>query len=179
MKYIFALMFGFFVFALIFCFCSKTEDYEKLANKITTRTANRLENEKRLILIGTGGQMMDDIQMMYMGFQFFHPIDIKSGRDLLICAVNQYLKAINNDEKTRPYLHQYPFTADNIKIDIWIRNPNGTRVTLEKICYISASNGILTYYLDDPEKYSRKTLHQETYEEALNAVKTQVASLSQ
>ncbi len=170
MKYFLILIFGSFFVTLFCCFNSKEEDYEKLGNVITTKTANRLRIEKGLYLIGTGGQMMDDIQIMGMGFEFFHPIDIKKGRELLLFSIEEYLNAINCDEKIRPYLHQYPFTAKNIEMQVWIRNSDGSRVPLDKIYYISAIDGILTYYTDDPEKYWRKTVHKETYEEALQEI---------
>jgi hypothetical protein len=35
--------------------------YVKLADEITAKTAKKLEKEKKLHLIGTGGRMMDDI----------------------------------------------------------------------------------------------------------------------
>lgn len=148
----------------------KIEDYEKIADVITAKIAKELRVEKGLRLIGTGGRMMDDIKMMNMGFEFFSPLDITKSRELLLSIIKKYLIAINNNEKIRPYLHEYPFTAKNIEIDIWIRNPDGSSVSLDMIYYISAINGILYYYIDDPEKYSRKTVHQETYEEALKII---------
>jgi hypothetical protein len=85
-------------------------------------------------------------------------------------AIRKYLSEINSDEKIRPYLHQYPFTDKNIEIDFWIRNSDGSRVALDKIYYVSAINGILRYYTEDPEKFSRKLVHEESYEEALRFV---------
>jgi len=123
-----------------------------------------------MYLIGTGGQMMDDIQMMAMSFEVCRPIDVSKARQLLISVIQKYLSKINNDEKIRPYLHQYPFTDKNIEIDFWIRNPDRSRVALNKIYYVSAIDGILRYYVDDPEKFSRKLVNEETYEEALQII---------
>jgi hypothetical protein len=170
MKYFKNIILGMF-FMFLFCsFNPESEDYEKLANKITHKVANQLLIEKNMHLIGTGGQMMDDIQMMAMSFEVYRPIDVLKARRLLISAMQKYLSEINDDEKVRPYLHQYPFTDQNIEIDFWIRNPDGSRVLPDKIYYVSAINGILRYYIDDPENFSRKIVHQETYEEALRAV---------
>jgi hypothetical protein len=74
---------------------------------------------------------------------------------------------INNNEEIRPYLHEYPFTAKNVEIRIFIYKPDGTYPPLDKIQCFSSINGILTYYLDVPEKYTFQALHKETYEEAL------------
>ena len=108
MKLIFNFGIILFVFSCI-CGCSffgyQSQDYEKIANKITERTAKKLKAQKRLVLIGTGGQMMHDIQMMAMSFNFYQEVDLRTGRELIIYAINEYLSAINSDEEVRPYLH--------------------------------------------------------------------------
>lgn len=145
-------------------------DYEKMAHEITEKTAKKLDEQKKLCLIGTGGGMMHDIQMMAMSFNYYQEIDLKTARELIICAINEYLLEINNNKEIRPYLHEYPFTAKNIEMRIWICEPDGSYPPLDKIYYVSAIDGILTYYLDLPETYSRRAICKETYEEALKLV---------
>ena len=167
--------FGMILTTLFFLFgCSsfgyQSPGYVKTAHAITANTAKKLEEQKKLYLIGTGGGMMHDIRMMAMGFQFFHEVDLKEARELVVYAVREYLSDINNNEEVRPYLRNYPFTAKNVEIQIWIYNPDGSDPSLEKIYYISAINGVLTYYLDLPKTYSRKAICKETYEEALQKI---------
>jgi hypothetical protein len=144
--------------------------YVKLAAEITEKTAQKLKGKKNLYLIGTGGGMMNDIQAMHMSFHFYQEVDLKEARELVVYAVNEYLLDINNNEEIRPYLHEFPFTAQNVEIRIFIYKPDGTCPSLDKIDYISAINGILTYYLDLPETYSRRAICKETYEEALQSI---------
>ena len=73
----------------------------------------------------------------------------------------------------KPYLHQYPFTSKNVEIRIWIFKPNRSNPDPDKIYHISAIDGILTYYLDLPETYSRKVIRKETYEEASELVNSE------
>src|SRR3972149_10675641 len=90
-----SIVFGFF------CFSScgyQVPEYEKIADAITAKTAKKLEKEKGLLLIGTGGQMMNDIQMMMMGFFFYRVVDIETARQLLVDSVEEYLSAINSNE---------------------------------------------------------------------------------
>jgi hypothetical protein len=145
-------------------------DYEKIADKITEKTAKKLKKQRSLCVIGTGGQMMHDIQMMAMSFNYYHEVDLKVARELIIYAINEYLADINNNKEVRPYLHEYPFTAKNVEIRIAIYKPDGTSPPLDKIFYISAINGNLTYYRDLPETYSMQAMCKETYEEALKLV---------
>ena len=154
------------IFAFYSCSCFPL-DYEKIADKTTDKTAKKLEKQKKLHLVGIGGQMMNDIQMMAMSFQFFQEVDLKTARELAVYAVSEYLTDINSNEVLRPYLHQYPFTAKNVAIRIWIYNPDKSDPPLDKIYFVSAINGTITYYLDLPETYSRKAICKETYEEAL------------
>ncbi len=145
-------------------------DYEKIADKITEETAKKLKDQKNLVLIGTGGKMMNDIQAMDMSFNFYQEMDLKASRELIIYVINEYLSAINSSNRVRAYLHEYPFTAKNVEIRIWFFKPDGTDLPLDKIYYVSAIDGILTYYLDLPETYSRKAINKETYEEAQRAI---------
>jgi hypothetical protein len=165
----------FFFLALVIIMIScdnETPNYVKLAHKITNKVAKKLEKEKGLVLIGTGGGMMDDIKLMYMGFQYFKEVDLDTARKLLVYCIDEYLSAINSDEKVRPYLHNYPFTAKNIEINIWIYTPD-KKTPFGKICCISAIEGaLLLYYIKPSENQPIETICEETYEEALKIVKS-------
>ncbi len=137
--------------------------YEKIADAITANTAKKLEEQKKLYLIGTGGRMMHDIQAMHMNFQFFHEVDLEEARELIVYALREYLSDINNNEEVRPYLHNYPFTAKNVEIRIFISGPDRHELPPEKIVYVSSRNGILRYYIRADDDHP---IHQETYEEA-------------
>ena len=150
-----------------------TVDYEKIADKITANTAKKLQEQKKLCLIGTGGGMMHDIQRMNMSFQFFQEVDLKEARDLVVYATKEYLEDINSNEKVRPYLHNYPFTAKNITIRIFICKPGGYDVSPGEITIAAANKGNLSYYIDYPEKHTIKKIYKETYEEALKLVSAQ------
>src|SRR4051812_32005648 len=105
-----------FMFSFLFgcsSFGYQSPRYIKLAHDITEKTAKKLKEQKGLSLAGTGGRMMDDIQMMMMGFNFYKIVDIETARQLLTYSVQEYLSDINSNEKIRPYLHNYPFTEEN------------------------------------------------------------------
>jgi hypothetical protein len=51
---------------------------EKIVNKITLQVAKKISAEKGLILIGTGGQMMDEIKMLMLGFNFYKSVDLET-----------------------------------------------------------------------------------------------------
>jgi hypothetical protein len=148
-------------------------DYEMIANGITAETAIKLEKQRNLRLAGTGGGMMNDIQMMAMGFDCCHEINLNESRELLLYAVDEYLSDINRNEDVRPYLHNYPFTEKNVEIRVWISKPDGTDPSLGNIYYISAIKGILRYSIPGKDKYSSKVICKETYEEAKQKINSE------
>src|SRR5271157_4501708 len=96
----FALMLSIVLFG--FSCSSFTESaYVKIAASITNKTAKKLKERKNLFLIGTGGQMMNDIQMMAMSFCFYQEVDLKTARELMVYVINEYLSAINNSTEVR------------------------------------------------------------------------------
>lgn len=160
------------LFFMFSCSCNNHQFpyYERLADQITAKTAKKLRKEKNLYLIGTGGRMMDDIKMMAMAFNYYHAVDLENARELLLYAAKEYLSAINSNDKLRPYLHDYPFTDKNIEISIYFFNQDGTHVSLQNINVASADEGVLSYYVDYPDKYTLKLIHRESYEDAANLI---------
>ena len=170
MRRFFNLFLVLFIFISVFgcsSFRDQMPDYEKIADKITNRTAEKLKKEKKLTLIGIGGRMMDDIQMMAMSFNYYQEVNLEQARELLIYVINEYLSDINNNQDVRPYLHEYPFTSKNVEIRIFIYGPDRRTLHPDKIGYISSIDGVLEYYTgaDDDHPICR-----ETYTEALSEI---------
>jgi hypothetical protein len=141
--------------------------YVFLAREITKKTAITLRDNYNLYLVGTGGQMMDDIQVLHMGFDFFQEVDLKKARELMVHAISEYLREINANEEVRPFLHEYPFEAKNVEVRIWFYAPDHSRLPPDKIYYSSSIDGILNYYIRGKETPTRESIYEETYEEAL------------
>ncbi len=127
--------------------------------------------QKKIYLIGTGGGMMDDIQMMAMSFYAYREVDLKTARELLVSVVDEYLADINGNEEIQPYLHDHPFTAKNVEIRLWFFKPDGSGVSLDTVQHSSAINGELDYFMKTHEKFSSVATCEETYEEALYRLK--------
>lgn len=147
----------------------KPSEKKKLADEIRTKVTTKLKREKDLHPCGSGGGMMHEIKMLALSFDYYKQIDIDEARELLIIAVNEFVDAINADEKIRPYLYHYPFEHRKVEIRIFIRNPDGSRVENGKLCVVSAIESILEYSTHDPDD-RLLNIHEETYEEALKKI---------
>ena len=152
-------------------FGHKSLDYEQLADQLTDKTAKKIMKQKNICLVGTGGRMMHDIQVMDMGFYAYREVDLTTARELLVSVVDEYLANINGNEEIQPYLHDHPFTAKNVEIRIWFFNPDGSNLPIDKLFAVESIDGILSYHLSDSKRISCITIHKETYEEACARLK--------
>jgi hypothetical protein len=53
---------------------------------------------------------------------------------------------------------------------VFFYNPDGSKVASGKIKVAAVKQGKVVYYIDYPEKYTLKSIYEETYEEALQAI---------
>lgn len=146
---------------------------ERLADEIIYKVAVRLKNELGLFPCGTGGRMMFQIQRLFLGFNYYKPLDIETGRKFLIIAVETFMAEVNANVAIRRYLDNYPFIPRNIEISIYIYDQNGKNVEPGKLCVLSAQDGLFEYTVCDAQTGSWTTIHKETYEEALKALEQQ------
>ena len=156
---IFMLLFGVLLLFIFLGSCGapehKSPRYVGLAHDITRKTAKKLKKEKGLMPVGTGGQMMHDIQVMTMSFFLYREASLEEVRELMVYAVEEYLSAINSNEEVRPYLHEYPFGPKNVEIRLWLCDTDQSDLPEGKIHYVLVSEGVISYYL--PDGNSRKT----------------------
>jgi hypothetical protein len=171
MRYIFLVMSVFFLAGCLTQNRYQPSNKEQLANEIILKVASELRKKTNLHPCGSGGQMMNEIKMLALAFDCYAPLDISEGRKLLIVAVNEFVDAVNADEQIRPYLFNYPFEAKNIEIRIFIQNPDGSQFGQDRLCVISAIDGMLKYKMNDPEGPLFKIVYEETYEEAVQKIK--------
>ncbi len=149
------------------------EDYERIADKITSKTAKKFQEQFGLRCAGIGGGMMGDIYSMAMSFDYFQEVDLKEARELLVGITQEYLLDINTDKKVRPYLHSYPYTVKGVEMRVWCKSIDGRDVPLGEIRYFTNIEGVLEYSVRQTANGRSVTIHEETYEEALKIVEEQ------
>jgi hypothetical protein len=173
-----------FLFGLLaFCTCAcryKNSDYEALVDEVTTETAYQLMREDQLYIIGTGGGLMREIHRISMDFQCLQEMDLMQAREVLVSALEKYLSNINNSDKVRPYLHNYPFQIKDIEIAIFFMKPNRDDRPFNTIRVASASRGRLEYDAHGKKNpYSTYFIVcEETYEEAVEKLAQEKARRS-
>lgn len=167
-KVLFSIMAISFLFCLYnFCItlCSVPSEKERIVCKLETKVAKKLKEELGLIPFGVGGQMMNQIQILMLDFQYRQPISMKEGRRLLVKAVFEYLNEINSNETIRKYLQRYPFQPRNVEICIYLKKSDGSDYGLNELVVLAAREGKIQFKFNKTEFLFRTI--QETFEEAL------------
>lgn len=175
MKYIYLLLIAIFLTA---CQPStsktyQTSEHEKIADKITSLTAQKIESETGLRLMGTGGGMMGKVRMMAMSFQYSGDITLQQARELLIYCLNEYLLAINSNEEIRPYLIYHPLNPEDIQIEIYIRSQSQEEQSIGALSLVGAVRGVLDYNIKQPDPMIYEKIHNESYEKAVKTLETE------
>ena len=143
---------------------------EILSDEIMLKVAIKLKKEKGLHPCGTGGQMLHQIKMLALSFDYYHEISIEEGRELLVDAVNEFAAQVNASQTIRPYLDDSPFGPQNIEIRIFLHNSDGSDLALGKLRVISSINKLLEYDIRHLETERLETIYQESFEEAVSKI---------
>ena len=152
-------------------FFSKEKEPEKvvLKRKVMVRTIKKLKKEKNLYCDGFGGFGVKVVEMSALSFVHEgEPYDIDKARKLLVYAAEVFLNEFNSFEKIRPYLANYPFTSKNIELRIFFVDDKNHDYFSPNLTTASSIRGKFFYKMDENNYY--KTVHEETYEEALAIV---------
>lgn len=160
----------------VFCFlmtCNSLhaeQKYIKLVDRITGKFSKELKNEKNMYLFGYGGSMMNDVEEVFMSFHIVQQATIQEARQLFVEVAERYLARINEDEKLRPYLHNFPFTIDNL--DLGIGFENEMRQPHNDLAYVvyCKRTGNIIYNANDPKEDMFYKVYEEPYEEAVKLV---------
>lgn len=143
---------------------------QALVNEVRNQAFKQLKVQRDLYPFGVGSQMMDQIKMLALAFHYYHEVNIDEARELVIYVATTFLDEINKSEHIRKYLDTYPFKPENIQIEIFLENLDGSKLPPEKLCAITMADGILKYKIDHPDRHKFLIVQEETYEEAVTKI---------
>jgi len=157
---------------LVGCTTQKVS-YTKLANRQMNQFAQEMEREKKFILSGSGGAMMDCISDFDLVFKSPYPLrlTVPQARELMIQFVERLKNEVNHNESIRPYLCKYPIDDTNIRMSLTFWDAPCKRVPKEFVAMVWLRNGCIYYSFFDTElgQYTEADI-KEPYAEALKLV---------
>jgi len=122
-----------FLFLLVACFFFQTilqgnavfdrhvsPEYVLIADTIIKEMAQKLSKRYEMKVIGEKTGMAKCINLVGLRFQKLGPLSKEKLREILVDCVEEFLQALNSNEKLRPHLKMYPFTSEGLDIAIFL-----------------------------------------------------------
>lgn len=147
-------------------------DYVVMANKITKQVADKISANYNLESIGVTSGLADCVNVLGLSFQIKGPVTKEFLRKILVDCVEEFLTLINGNERLRPFLKNYPFTANEIEIAIFVVDERGESIYHPEIGVANEFKGTITYRTSEKDVlagYKSKVV--EDYDTALKIVK--------
>lgn len=163
------------LFFLIPIFMLRSEDNPDrvhIIGRIREKTSVQLQKQYGLYAVGTGSSVKDNKSTMIgIHFKIYQSLTMDEARKLIIASAELLLQNVNQDEKIKNCVCEYPFPYKNINVAIFIAYPDQTKPLDPEIATVSFVNGIVTYKTLDPDTRAYKSKTRETYEEALQKLR--------
>ncbi|MBT7264242.1 MAG: hypothetical protein HN831_02040 [Waddliaceae bacterium] len=154
-------------------------EHIKAFNRMIAPFIEEMKNTEDLSPTIVSGELMDRVNTVALHFKSYESLSLEECRELYVSCTQRLLDYINNHEEILPYLAIYPFTENEIEFAIAFNKP-GTyeRVDNKFIAYVSNINGKVCYRIDTgaTDTNPLKTIHRESYSEALKIVKGEAKS---
>lgn len=161
------------VFVLTSQCWGKDFNYCSHINRLVDNAISQYSKEENMKLFGYGGGMMHDIYTLSTHFVTLEPLTVDEARWKYIQGTQYLLKAINQDQTIRPYLHDFPFTHSNLEFRISYFGNNPQHACAPYVNFLFELRGELRYKSKNPQTGEYTLIHSETYEEALKIVREQ------
>ncbi len=151
-----------------------SKEKDQVVNKVLNSVAKTLSRRHGMSCVGSGGAMMYQVEYLDLTFSMNRPLDKDEARNIIIDAVDEFLKAVNNDIKLRKFLEVYPYGPKNISVGIMLRNYDGTKLFHPQLGTVGFVNGNVLYLTDDKENsWKYKEEIEESYDEAKRILEEQ------
>jgi len=159
------------LYALSLCFSLNSYEMplpakEKYANQSINQACKIINKEKKLYAIGTGGEMLDEVNALCLTFEGYQEIGLEEARELIVYCVSTFLNIINSNQQLQPYLGNYPFTSQNVEIMIFLYKPDRQEVGPDNISLVRSMKGLVEYHYGYPLYKISEPFLRESYQEA-------------
>lgn len=138
---------------------------------IMSRVSKQLCSEYDMRVMGSGGKLMKNIEELSLIFEVRRCLTRDEARLLLVTAVETLIAEMNQDERARPFLADFPASVANVQITIVIHDLGGQPTSDPDIGAVATMGDQVVYLTFDPEPPNlilKKT--QEAYHEAKEKV---------
>ena len=102
--------------------CSSVPYDQNLRYQLIRDYSKEMQKKKNLTMIAIGGGQQG--RLFCISYSTQQNVNLEQARELLVDTCEGFLKRVNNDQKLRPYMLEYPYNSSNIDIMIQFVDPN-------------------------------------------------------
>jgi len=150
--------------------------HDKALYGFIAKMGNELGKKYKMSPIGPGGGATPEgIWLMSLSFEKNgDPLTEEEARKLIIHCVDDFLLAVNSDDKLKPFLKNYPFTSKNLDLTIFSYDKDHILHYFPSIAVVTNVEGKIGFFTEDPSvKHGYHTKKYETYEESVAILKNE------
>lgn len=156
----------------------ETTPLEEGFDQVLTAFTKKMSDEYDLNRWSIGGKINNHLDEIGAKFTLSKRATMEEARELEVTATESLLNIINSNEKLRPYLEEYPFTSDRIRMRISFVNEKSYSFLDETMESVALEGNEITYLQTHKPEETESTrfipppsiLAKESYSEALKLV---------
>ncbi|MFI5334751.1 MAG: hypothetical protein ACHQT8_06295, partial [Chlamydiales bacterium] len=148
----------------------ESKPYLKYADQIIHQFEKECVKEFKVVRSGSGGRMSRDVEQISVDFMAYRIATIEEARRLEVTLTEKLLKKINENEKIRPYLREFPFPYSRARVSVSFHKRDNSPNTDGSVAHVFQARNKIVYSGADPKTEDLYDLLEEPYEEALNLV---------
>jgi len=129
------------------------------------------QKNENVSLSAFGGGFLDNhVNHLVLRFSSYRALNLEQARIFFVSGAKDFLRAIDQDLKIRPYLNDYPFPYKEIAFSISFFKKNGGFVDKEYVSYVSIVEGTIFYCHYNETNRRLETFYSEPYPDAYKIV---------
>ncbi len=150
----------------------KPAPYGKYVDEATNEFLNFAYKKFGMTCWGSGGSMPFDVENIGVQLSIRKKGTIEEARELIVNLKEKLTQIINQHEKLRPYLREFPFTPSRAQVYLSFCDKKGQKNKDGSVAYVLAGNEKDICYCEARPKKPLTDLLVEPYEEAVKIVRS-------
>lgn len=120
-------------------------NYQKESNKLVDEHIKYIKKNFNVYPAGVGGGMASEINRISLHSDCYKIVNVDQAREIFFDCVSDLLNRFNCCPKIRPYMHNFPFTIDNLHLILAFSTSEGKRPPEPNVALITVGNGKVFY----------------------------------
>ncbi len=140
---------------------SQEPDYIVLTHKLAHESSNKMAIKHGMQIIGSGGAMMQCVEEVDVRYSINRLLNKEEARKIMVDVIDDLSNTLNNDQKIRPNLIEFPFPESRLSVIIFVEHSAQTKLLHSFLDAIHFHHGKI-FYTTSESKYPHKEVMEES-----------------